>query len=407
MKRIIAAIFAVLISFSWAHAAYTPAPGAPMPYLGQVATRAAIPDQHFSGDNEQQTRSKHFARVNITSLQIAAANWWVTGGSPEQGQITPTSITASVEYPVGTITRILFNGQVTGSILNLTSLVSDPVAVVIPEGAAFYIRMHEANANGIVFNQINLGYSGTGDGWAAGVTTPDLTGGGDVAAATSFDAFPVAIIAQTVKTAVCLVGDSRVVGFQDTEDATGDVGEFARGVGPSYGYISIASTGDSAEAAAASFTNRLALVAYCSHVLLEYGINDIVAGASAAATAAANNTLIADFASIGLQRVWIATLPTETTSSDWSTYAGQTIIAHNDVRVTYNTGIRNGGLIIGAQGYMDFDTYTAGSMVSTDAGFNKWRIGPYPCTLDGIHEVIACTTGEAAANVVGAQNLTR
>ena len=103
---------------------------------------------------------------------------------------------------------------------------------------------------------------------------------------------PMAIVGYTAQPSVCVVGDSRIWGQGDSlSDATGDVGEIVRAIGPLFGYTKLASSGVTAASTSTHFVTRLAIANYCTHVIDELGINDLAASTAAATIASYRTTL--------------------------------------------------------------------------------------------------------------------
>jgi hypothetical protein len=382
--------------------------GMATPYLGQVATRSSTPDSFASSLKQEQSRSTHFARTNISALQIVVPNFYVTGSGPETGSGSAGTVTASLEYPSGTCTQIKFSGSASGTVPNDGLLLSDALSIAIPNGAQFFVRMHLSFPSGAVYESTTgAGMMATDGLVVSTTTTPDLTlTCGPVAQGYTVGFFPAAIIGQTTRPSVLLAGDSRIWGQQDTADAYGDIGGIARSIGPALAYINVAAPGDAVGEAVVSYANRLALSAYTTHVISAYGINDISGGNSAATIVTNTNTFISFFSG---KPVWVTTLPPETTSSDtWATPTrtapsspnNQTLSSFNSVRVTYNTDVRSGTSIVGARGYIDL-----ASLVESGWNSGYW-IGPN-CTPDGVHESVVCTLLEQAAGVVPVGSITR
>lgn len=396
-KVILIALMAVWASVANAWTFGTP--DGPSPYLGQVATRSYVP-MSFNGSNHQmQSRTTHWARANITSLQLVIPNFYVSPGSGEVASGADASTTATIEYPAATFTRVTFSGSNTGTVPNGGLLASDATAVTIPYGAQFFVRIWWSGSGGLVFWGTTAASMVSTDGFAFGNTTPDLTGGGTVSANTTTGFFPAAIIGQTTRPTLFLAGDSRVQGTQSAADSYGDVGQFARSVGPSLAYINAGISGETGANALIHYTNRLALSAYTSHILVNYGINDITGGASAATLAGTINSFIALFPVT--KEVWPATLPPVSTSTDsWATTGNQTTEAHNAARVTYNTSLRTGGTIVGSRGYVEI-----ANSVESALNSGLWAAPGY--TPDGTHETQLGTLKIQADGGVPVQNFGR
>ena len=81
-------------------------------YTGLVATRCLAPISLNTTNKQLMTRSPHYSRTDITSLQIVIPNWYVNPSSThaEIGSGADATVTASIEYPENTFTQILFSG---------------------------------------------------------------------------------------------------------------------------------------------------------------------------------------------------------------------------------------------------------------------------------------------------------
>ena len=324
-----------------------PAPYNPYPtYLGQVATRTFLSNTlNSAGPQQTMSRTIHYARDNITSLAVIFSNWYVPSNSAELGTGASTTVTASIEYPVGTFTQVKFSGATSGTIPNLSNLQSDFATVTIPRGAAFYVRMWTSNSVGIIFNASvqELDIS-NGEGFTFGVTTPDLTLGGALpGTSTANTVGPTAIIAYTNRPSVFLAGDSRVActadAFSDTSD---DCGSFGRGVGPFYAYINGGVSGArvATDITGSNYANRLALSKFSSTIICDLGVNDLSASASAATIWANLQTFYGFFSGkpIIQSTIW----PEVTSTDNFTSVANQTTTSTsvNTQRIALNGIIR-------------------------------------------------------------------
>lgn len=375
-------------------------------YLGQVATKTRIPTRWASGNKQIMVRCPFIARDDIASLQILLPNWyWAStqnsgGDHAEHGSGGTATFTASVEYPAGTFTQIKFGGSASIVAADNTDTLSDAVAVAVPKGAAAFIRVFAVFSSGIVFwdqgdyvNGQQLAYAASGltdqtmGGTITNTATPGTGSGavnGGTSSANTLGFGPTAIIAQTALPSVLLSGDSRVDGWSDTiGDASGDMGELARSIGPSLAYINAGSWGDQAALYNASHAHRQALAKYCSHVICEQGINDLTAGGASAATLeASQNTLWTAFANMGLP-VFASTIPPVTTSASdhWASSAGQTLAASNAARTAVNDNIRTTPAPLAG-------FFEVADQIETARNSGLWKSNgsAYGYTLDGTHE---------------------
>jgi hypothetical protein len=361
-----------------------PSLGLLAPYTGAVATRGYVPDLTNGGSQQSMMRSIHVARDTITSLQVVYGNWYAIPGGAETGLASSMSVTASIEYPVGTFTQVTFNNSATGSIASGATIVSDPVSVSIPRGAQFFVRSWKNSASGIIYTNTPANVS-AGEAFLFGATTPDLTMGGTVTDGDggSNMSGPLAIIGTTTRPSVFISGDSRAMGLKDTPDIPADdLGDIARSVGPSFSYINAGISGDTVNAASTNYTKRLALSQYCSHIVVNYGVNDLFAGRTAAQVQSSLTTLYGLF---GGKPIIQATIEPETTSTDsWATTVNQTKVGWDSVRITVNNWIRSVPPL--TIGYLEVaDVYET----ARNSGLFKVNGTANYFTSDGVHGVLA------------------
>jgi hypothetical protein len=376
-----------------------PASSGGAPYLGQVAT-GCRPAFTASGSFQQlQGRSRHIAMDNITSLQLVYSGWYITNPNANAGVAEVNSpgnvtLTASIEYPVGTFTQVKFGGSASGTLLPGANLVSDAASVNIPMGAAFFVRVFQQAPSGIL-NIGGVSSSGFGEACNIGTTgqLTDLTMSGTITNNNPTLKFlPSAIIAQTSRPSFVLFGDSRVQGIAKDSYSDGSVllGDYERTIGKYFGFMNLALGGERASnAAAGTCAKRIGLAQYASHVACNYGINDFTNSATAAQVQTDVTTLRALLAG---KPFYHGTVSPVTTSTDgWVTTGNQTVTASNGPRVTFNTAVRQ--CFAGAiDGYFE-----VADAVETARGSGIWKAG---YTTDGTHgEQVACLAVRTAQGV--------
>jgi len=379
-------------------------------YVGEIATRARIATLLDTTHNQLMTESFHIVRGAHTNPQFVFSNFYNGFGGGQIGPGASATITASVEYPPGTCTQIKWSGSSTLTVANAAiAAPSDPVSLSLPDGAIIGVRQfYQTASSGII-------YLGAVNGT---VTPPPLGDVSRVAVSglsdqtvscdtitsntTSYFLTPVAIIAQTTKPAVCIVGDSIAYANNDgLGNASGDIEVIARSVGPSFGYIHI----DSAGTTALEFTQNnivTPLLNYCSAMIVEFGINDFALNGVTTAQLESYLTTIYGYAPAGMQ-VFQTTLTPYTTSSDsWATTANQSTEAWESKRVTFNDALR-AATFGPVSGYFD---QAAAAETSTDSGL--WKAGvsfpqcgsPNYWTTDGVHFGTCSATQGAAQGVI-------
>lgn len=360
-------------------------------YTGLVATRCLAPTSLNTTNKQLMARSPHYSRTAITSLQIVIPNWYVNPASThaEIGSGADATVTASIEYPSGTFTQVLFSGVAAGTVPNVGQLLSDAVTVTIPDNTLFWVRIFWTSTAGIFSVAHDLSGTGLpGSGLEVAVSgLTDKTMSGTVTAADN-EFSPVAIIGTTTAPSFVIVGDSIALGDSAREtvgDASGDFGVVARSIGPLYAYASYAQNGDQAEDFVASHTNRAALFQYASHLASEYGSNDLYTNSASVATVQGLlQTIWGYMTGLGAEkRVYQTTITPRTTSTDsWATTGNQAQVSStiNGRRTTLNDWIR--GIPSGAHGYFDI---ADASETSRNSGI--WNVTGVAngYTADGVH----------------------
>jgi hypothetical protein len=355
-------------------------------YLGQVATASRVPSSFTATSTMMMSAAPQILRETVGQIKIIVPNFYVTTSGVETGPGSEATVTASIEYPLGSgFTQVLFNGSATGTIPNNDMLTSDWVSISVPKDATFRVRIFYQNASGIIY---------VGDGWintngaraefsTSGIT--DKTMGGSIASPGGGVYMPtVAVLGMTSKKTVLIAGDSRQEGVNDTGDVTTALGEIPRCIGDTLAYICAATAGDRASFAKTNYVKRLTLASYCSNIISGYGRNDIYNGSNLATTQADHLAFRALFAST--KPFDITTVIPDTTSTDsFATVANQsTVPVREPVRTAYNAWVRAGG-ISGVRNTYDLASaieVNSSGVLTTDGGF--WPAPGY--TTDGIHE---------------------
>ena len=349
-------------------------------FIGQVATRSGLLNWTNTSNKQMMSRSLHKAREAITKLKIAVPNWYCAlqvspSNGTEANNGAATTVTASIEYPVGTFTQVTFGGSTSGVNPAGSTILSDWVAVTIPDGAEFYVRLWTSNATGLIYYNNHVAQSGEMN--AFGATTPDLTMGGSFTTATTIMQVPCAIIGEATRPSYWLAGDSRGAGITDSADVSRNVGEFARSIGNKFAYINGCITSDRVNLAAANYTRRLELSQYCTHVVSNYGINDNRSDAGNRSSAQVIGDMVTFSALFGGKPFYQCTIAPYTSSTDsWATTANQStaVNANHAQLLVLNDAIRAGG-VTSAWGVIDIWNAVTTSGVWTPS-----------LTGDGLHE---------------------
>lgn len=299
-----------------------------------------------SANTSYGNRSIHTATEALTSIKAVFANWYTPGGSAETGTTAASTIKATLEYPVGSGNKyqFFFGGSATGTIPDLAELESEFLPISIPAGAEFAIYAVWTNTSGVPYFSYQVA-----DPRAQGMASPptalktDLTNVGHdgnwtaLSAAGSANAYsgPIAIVGMSANKAVMVVGDNLAVGRGDSSYK--HQGFVARAFGPVCAVGNAGSSGDLLSSFVSSHARRVGLARYFTHVVMSMGINDVLAGVTAAVIAANTNTIIKYFTDLG-KKVALCTIGpvSADTASTWTAAGTQTTGAGNTVRAAVN-----------------------------------------------------------------------
>lgn len=336
-------------------------------YLGFVATRAE-PAQGTDGNTQMMSRTFHIAMTNIYACKLVFPNW--TSQINETGNGGTATLTASVEYPSGTFNRITFNSGITSvSIASGSTVFSDTInlSTPIPEGALFWVRTYYTNPNGVIYQFFGFNTSGydSAEEGTSGIVDQTMIAGTVAATPAANVYLPEAIIGYTNKPSILIFGDSRAIGGTGTPSVFGSGYELL--VGRYYGYSNMSLSSAKMSDYITNHAQRNLLIPYATHVITEFGINDLNAGTTAVQLEAYDKTL-STYLSVPLYATTLE--PFASSADSFRTLNGQTV--SNVTRATYNDDLRN-HLVPGVSNYIEMaDTVES----SRDSG--KWMVNGQP-----------------------------
>lgn len=368
MPRLILLFFIILCCASWRLGALIAS------YDGLAATRAHVNTlTSFDTSNKQvMVRSTHRARSALTQIKIIAQNFYVDQGTRSEASPGATAtVTASIEYPSGTCTQLLFSSSASGTIADGSTLTSDYLTLSIPSGAQFWVRQYLTSTAGAIYNSVHTQITGDQIKLAVSGLADQTVSCGAITGGAGGMAFPLAIIAPITAPSVCMVGDSIVWGTGDTPTADGDQGIIARTIGPSFGYVNMGVPSDTININGgflSSHAQRVKPFSFCTHLIVEYGTNDFASGRTLAQVKTDLNILYGLFPTTKVFQTTI--LPRPTTSDACVTLGNQTLPSWEASRTSLNDQLKAGsfGPFLGA-----FDT-SSQLETATDSGF--WITSP-------------------------------
>lgn len=309
-----------------------------------VATRSLNSNLLGVTPNVQMSAaSAHFARDTIKSVEVVFPHYYVdsNGDRAEKGPGANGTITASIEYPLGTFTQLKdVSGSATATLPN-GGVVSMYANVAIPRGALFRIRTWRNCANFLPYISSTQAVSPQlGECGVVGATVADNTvnGAAYVSPNFFFCYYPVAIIGETRLRTLAIIGDSIEFGQGDAPNGFGDVGFFAKALGAGMAYTKVAGAPNTRITdLLAGYTQGLAIAQYASDIAFGQGINDIVSGSRTA------QNVIDDTAAVAAlfpgKNLYLRTLPPGgvTSSDSFATFANQTVAGTKTIQDTVNT----------------------------------------------------------------------
>lgn len=360
-------------------------------YLGNVGQRTYVPSSAGGTLLNMMSLSMHKVTDDVAAVQFAIPNWQ---GTNEAGPGAASVVKVSIQFPDGTLVPILVSGSTSVSIPDGGMIWTDPFPWTIARNTWFGIRIYRTNAVGCPYTA-NVQDHALGERieYNAGV---DKTLSGTISATeTAPWAGPCGIRGLMTRPSVTLIGDSRVAGEGDTPNGTGAIGEYARSLqaaGLAWQNLAIGGTGANGFLSG-SHTHRIALASLCSHMITEYGINDLLLGdAQMRADLNSINALLP-----AAQKKYVGTMAPRTTSSDgWATVANQTVTAQESTLLANNNWRRT--IPTGFIGCFDVNAILQSGITG------KWLAPGY--TADGLHGSATAYAAILNSGIITAANFT-
>ena len=284
------------------------------------------------------------------------------------------TVTASVEYPIGSTPHQVFFGGATSATVTAgrTLVKSDPYPVTIPAGAQFAVKCYATWTAGNFWLGSLVASSQTNEWTTRGTSLTDNTLNTTALTSTSNVAGFSPIVYATLKnpTAVVgLVGDSIGTLTADwTNTHSFGIG-WGRALRNAIPFLNTAVGGD----ALSNYLSRpegrgLLLRNAITHCIMEMGGNDLFGGASLTTMQGYFQSAVTPFLDRGVKCYGVTFTPRTTSSDGWLTATNQTLVssAVETVRQGYNTWMRTNWQSLGLSGYFDL----AHAVDPTDSG--KW-----------------------------------
>lgn len=400
--------------------------------LRNIATRCR-PNQQVNGTISASLNGTYHINLGedidpTVGIKVVMGNWYVTNAGEFTNVPGSATVYVAIEYPIHSRwTLATWGGAHFTTIAAGANATTDAIkGLAIKKGDAFKVRSFinygVAGNFPISMNSITSGLEGntllSGDNsqygwtpaqWTAVTLDPRAlilgTGvnasGGAVTGA--YANYPLAVLGVSNTPSVMIYGDSRAGGYNDCSTGTGTtnaipmdwgylgMGEVARSIGHLLPYCNLGIPSDTIQGFNASNTLRLGQLAYHTHACVQYGINDLTAGRTAATIESALSTAYTAIngttgaAGVGV-KVSQSTIPPVTTSTDsWATTTNQSTVASNAARIALNTWIMGKPAPLWA-------AHDVASVIQDASNSGIWRAPnstnsvPAAITGDGTHE---------------------
>ena len=359
-------------------------------YLGVVASRCGSMDGYFSGNWNMDGATVHTATEALSKIKIIHPNW-STQGLADTGSGGTLTLSVTIDYKntagVQVLTPVTYAGSTSTVIASGSNSNPDWTSVDIPKGRTFRIRYHGVWATGMCCtgnNYVPIYTSGTlfeGQNNANGSSVANQLAIASPTYSTGNIIFrPVAILGMTNRASILICGDSIAVGTKDAEDYALKCGALERSI--PFGIINIARGGELIQVVTttpANIAKRAALAQYCTHVITNYGTNDLASSYTAVQVQGFLSTFYTQNF-VDKSHILCTILPK--TTGSWDTTTAQTITSYDAAILALNDLILT-GTIAGQTGTIDLHEIYADGYAS-----NKWKVYGSTATAltsDGIH----------------------
>jgi len=371
-----------------------------------VSQRGKIGSSQSNGtDLTQKSRTRWVIRGACGEVVFVFSNFYLPSGGHESPNPYTVTVTICVEDPTtnagdaaGTLTiPVFFNGKRNGVLEASGILISDPVAVNVPDGGVVWLRCSPAVASGDKWvNALSASNSptaifdggGVSEGMLAGNSVID-SGTIGVGAGNVFG--PTMILgraaAGTRKPSVLIVGDS--IAAETNIITSGDTSYMTRAcMLAGYATTRISEGGERLFQIIAASTawKRWRLARHCTHVISNYGVNDIYSSARTLAQVKADAlTMFTMWQRLGLKVFQLTVLPRLNASTDgYMTVAGQSITdaPKEAIRAAFNDWLldntssgaktQSGGALVGVLDPCALIEVNAAGVLTHNGGF--WAV---------------------------------
>lgn len=343
----------------------------PIPTAVLASSRLQLPNLATASNGTNTTSNSRIAMYNetgatITKLKVFWVNWnSVASGSNEVDGTSTITVTASVEFPAGTVNQCLFSAATSATIAPAgLALNCDEVTLSTPitPGSIFWVNTFVSVVGGqkwpIVIQTPLYQTANMNEGCNVGVGLTDQTLTPATITGNNSAYAPSAVLATgftgtSVKFGIIGLGDSVIAGATDVQDPQtlghGNIGFLGKACASKCAYVDMAVTGSKAQSQiGVNFTKRLDLLNRLGPLIIcaNWGSNDMAGGRTFAQVSADNANIFAQIAALGgVKR--IVGLPIIPRTND--TFAGATVTSVSttaNVQIPSTANLRTGQKIV-------------------------------------------------------------
>lgn len=343
-----------------------------------------------------------FFNVGIAASDIRVgfgqwSNTVVSGTKTDIDSATTVTFSAAVKDAAGTVYQLTFGGQKSFTLAN-GLILSDSLPIEVAQGDLIYVRVYlsagTAHHNRLPVRNATItnagGFTSAGDYTVTG--SPALPGPTQVAGWGPMCIVGSSISQTATPRAVIIQGDSIAfgafdglsgnlfAGFMASQPVSIAGGYLMRALSGQAGVINAALQGDGMGyfLAGLGHFRRASLIQFARYAIIEYGVNDLNLGNTAAQLQADLLTQAQRNLAKGVRANVITTIvPQSTTTDRYTTLVNQTTVSFNAVRVTHNNWVRDGGPI----------DATTKAPVATGTAVNVLRFGAVGHPVKGYIEI--------------------
>lgn len=287
-----------------------------------VSSRGNVRNDVSTSITTRTSRVKHIATDSFHSPQLVYLNITSSQTEGDMPNVNPVTYGAAIEFD-GAIYPASLNGQTLVTVAGGQALFFDPVPLGILKGETYWVRTYtQVNAGESVPTNYS-GSSGQGEGYVGDNKT--LYNSTAIGALNGNVTTAAAIIGTVTKptVSIALIGDSIMNGFKDYS-YQGFGYRFCTENG--FAHLNMGFPGERASSVAKNGKRiRQVLLPYVTHAIVEYGVNDLINGATTASLLADMQRMWDHLSKLGIVVFQTTITPYSSSTDSFATLENQTV----------------------------------------------------------------------------------